>query len=370
MSDGVDARMRITKLANQLGFALVRFAAVGPTPYAEAMARWLNGGLHGDMRWMAEHREVRSDPRLRMPSARSVVVLGLLHHHRRPPDPGGRTGLVARYAWGRDYHNLMGKRLEKLRRALRMDGVASWGGVDTAPIVERAWAAAAGLGFTGKNAVQFLPGKSSWMFLAVLFVDTPVAPDTPVTKDHCGRCTRCLAACPTQAFRGPRVLDATRCIAYWTIEAPGVAPRPLRPGFGRWVFGCDLCQEVCPHNHDPEDPDEEDLRPRHAWLDLDELLSTPDDALLARFTGTPLRRPKAAGLKRNAALVLGNLGDEGAIDTLEEHGLRHPSAVVRASSLWALRRLGWTGSWADDDPIVLAEAQAHVTPSRPGGRRS
>jgi epoxyqueuosine reductase len=275
---------------------------------------------------------------LRLPSARSVAVFGVEHHHRRPPDPGGRTGLVARYAWGRDYHNLVGKRLQRLRGALRAEGVASWGGVDTAPVLERSWAQAAGLGFTGKNGVQILPARTSFLFLAVLFLDAPTTVDAPL-GDHCGRCQRCLDACPTGAFAGPRELDAGKCIAYWTIEARGLAPAELRPGFGRWVFGCDVCQEVCPHNAAAPDPEEDDLLPRHAYVDLDAVVRATDAEVDARFLGTPLRRPGAAGMKRNAIVALGNLGDPGAIPTLR-HALSHPAAVVRAAAIWSLGRLG------------------------------
>lgn len=354
-------RAEIEALATGLGFGALRVAPVGPTPHDAALGRWLAAGLHGEMAWMESARDVRADPRLRLQEARSVVVLSTEHHHRRPPDPGGRTGLVARYAWGRDYHNLVGKRLKKLRARLRERGIQSWGGVDTAPIVERAWAGAAGLGFTGKNSLAIWPGRTSWMFLAVLFVDVELPPDRPL-GDHCGTCQRCLDVCPTSAFRGPRVLDATRCIAYWTIEASGLPPRELRAGFGRWVFGCDLCQEVCPHNHHPPDPDEDDLLPRNAWLDLDGLLRTPDEGLVERFTGTPIRRPGGAGLKRNAAIVLGNLGDDGGIDALRTGGLTHPSEVVRGASVWALARLGDTRSvresLADPSTIVVEEARA------------
>jgi len=262
--------------------------------------------------------------------------------------------MVARYAWGRDYHNLVGKRLRRLARRLRDAGLRAWGGVDTAPIIERDWAQAAGLGFTGRNAVQILAGRSSFLFLGVLFIDVDVAPDRP-SDTHCGTCTRCLVGCPTDAFRGPRDLDARRCISYWTIESRGLAPRALRPGLGRWVFGCDVCQEVCPHNHDPDDPDEADLLPRHAWLDLDRILTTPDPALTERFTGTPLRRPGPAGLKRNAALVLGNLGHDGAVDALRSGGLVHADPVVRAATVWALQRLGAPLPRTDPDPRVRAE---------------
>lgn len=316
----------------------MRFTPAGPTPRAEALDAWLAAGSHADMAWMATTADVRRDPRLRLPGARTAMVLAIDHAHVAPPDPGGRTGRVARYAWGRDYHNLVGKRLDKLKKALRAEGVACWGGVDTAPIVERAWAEAAGLGFSGKNCLQIRPAETSWMFLAVLFVDVPVEPDPPIGRDHCGRCTRCLVACPTDAFRGPHDLDARRCVAYWTIEARDLAPAELLPGFGRWVFGCDVCQEVCPHNAAPPDPEEADLLPRHAWLDLDELLATPDDALMERFLGTPLRRPGAAGLKRNALVALGNLGDPGAEDSVRR-GHEHPDPAVNAAARWAAARL-------------------------------
>jgi epoxyqueuosine reductase len=288
---------------------------------------------------MARGRDVRVEPARRAPFARTVMVLSVGHHHRAPPDPGGLTGQVARYAWGRDYHNLVGKRLQKLRRSLDEAGIPAWGGVDAAPILERAWAEAAGLGFSGKNTLSIWPGRGSWHFLAVLFLGIRVDGDPPLARDHCGACSRCLTACPTGAFRGPRSLVTDRCVSYWTIEAQGLAPEALLPGFGRWLFGCDTCQEVCPHNHGPPDPDEDDLRPRNAWVDLPELLRADDDALLRRFEGTPLRRPGALGLKRNAAVVLGNLGDPAAIGVLRDHGATHGSDVVRAAAAWALHRL-------------------------------
>lgn len=355
----MDVRSLVTREAASLGFSAVRFAAVQPTPTIDRFDDWLAQGFHADMAWLPRGRDLRANP-ARRGGVRTAVALALRHHHARPPDPGGRTGLVARYAWGRDYHNLLGKKLEKLKAAVRAVGIDCWGGVDTAPILERAWANTAGLGFTGKNTVQYWPGSTSWMLLGVLFLAEEVAPDAPITKDHCGTCARCLVGCPTGAFVGPRVLDANKCISYWTIEARGLAPRELRGRFGRWLFGCDACQEVCPHNHHPPDGDHDNLRPRHAFLDCDALLAAPDDALLTRFTGTPLRRPGAAGLKRNAAIVLGNLGDDGAVDALRTHGLTHPAPVVRAASVWALGRLGdgTAGAWRDPDPLVAEEVAA------------
>ena len=247
-------RAEIDRLVHQVGFHLHRITPIRPTPRADALDRWLAAGNQGHMHWIGRGREVRRDPRHRIPWARSALSLAVHHHHRRPPDPGGRTGRVARYAWGRDYHNLMGKRLRKLKARLRDRAIRAWGGIDTAPILEGAWAEAGGLGFTGRHTLQIVPGSGSWLLLGVLFLDRDLPADPPVAGDHCGRCTRCLTACPTAAFRRSHVLDARRCIAYWTIEAPGLPPAELRSGFGRWVFGCDVCQEVCPHNHHPPIP--------------------------------------------------------------------------------------------------------------------
>lgn len=349
------ARVDITAAAHEVGFHVVRLARVTPTPHADALDAWLARGAHADMHWLPRGREVRRDPRVRSPWARTAVVVAVRHHHRRPPDPGGRTGMVARYAWGRDYHNLMGKRLRRLQRRLREAGMRCWGGVDTAPILERSWASAAGLGFTGRNGLQIIPGTSSWMLLGVVFVDAVADPDPPEHRGGCGTCRRCLVDCPTDAFPAPYVLDARRCVSYWTIEAAGLPPPPLRAGFGRWVFGCDVCQEVCPHNHAPPDSGEDDLLPRHAWLDLDELVMTPDERLMERFVGTPLRRPGAAGMKRNALLALANLGDDAAVDIICAHAATHPAPVVRAAAVWALRTLG--GPVPSDDPHPLVQAE-------------
>ncbi len=331
-------RALLERHAAELGFVHLRTTALPvQAPRIEAYQGWLAAGHHGEMDYLARRTEERRDPRLRLPTARSAVVLGLEHHHQRPPDPGGLTGRVARYAWGRDYHNLVGKRLRRLRKRLREQGIESWGGVDTAPILERAWASAAGLGFTGKNTLTILPARGSYLFLAVLFLDVEL-PSDPVLGDHCGSCERCLLACPTRAFLGPHRLDARRCISYWTIESRGSIPEALRPGLGRWVFGCDDCQEVCPHNVRPPLPDEDDLLPRNAWLDLEWLIRSPDEEVLERFLGTPLRRPGADGLRRNACVVLGNLGLPEAVPVLEAATEAGP--LVAEHARWALSRLG------------------------------
>lgn len=352
-------RALITRVAADLRFSVVRFADVPrTTPRIDAYDAWLGAGHHADLDWLARDRDLRADPRLKLRSARTAVVVAVEHPHVRPPDPGGRTGMVARYAWGRDYHNLLGKRMKKLRARLREHGFNAWGTPDGAPILERAWAEAAGVGFIGKNTVLLRPARTSWLFLGVVFVDRAATADAPLTVDHCGRCRRCLDVCPTGAFVADRVLDARRCVSYWTIEARGLAPRDLRPGFGRWLFGCDLCQEVCPHVVGAPEPDEDDLRPRHAWLDCDDLLAASDADLDARFVGTPLFRAGAVGLKRNALVVLGNVGDEAGVPAARL-GLAHPSPVVRAAAVWALGRLGAPPrGHVDEDPLVRDEVDA------------
>ena len=325
--------------AARLGFETVGFAPVSAAPHHEHYSAWLARGDHADMAWMASTHEVRVNPLVRMEGAKTVMALALSHAWDRPAHPGGLAGRVARYAWGRDYHNLIGKRLKKLKRAFREADIQGFGGVDTAPILERDWAWRAGLGAIGKNTLCFVPGSHSWRFLAVLVLDADVAEPVEPVGDHCKSCTRCLVACPTSAFRGPFELDARRCISYWTIEAKEVAPEPLRAGFKDWVYGCDVCQEVCPHNHHPPDTTEPDFLPRHAWLDLPELLASDDQALDDRFLGTPLRRPKPHGLKRNAAIVLGNLGEPEGLGPLHDHGLTHSSIMVQQASRWAIDQL-------------------------------
>ncbi len=332
-------RSQVQKWAHGHGFSHVRVAALGPdVPRLGAYDAWLSAGHHGEMSYLPRGRDVRADPACRLSDARTVLVLGVDHHHAAPPDPGGLTGKVARYAWGRDYHNLVGKRLKRLAKHLRQEGIGCWGGVDTAPILERAWAERAGLGFSGKNCVQIVPATTSWLFLGVLFLDLDLEPDVPL-GDHCGACTRCLVACPTDAFQGPHNLDARRCISYWTIECRGAIPVEMRAGLGRWVFGCDVCQEVCPHNAAAIDPEEDDLLPRNAWLPLDWLLLADAEEIDARFLGTPLRRPGVPGLRRNAALVLGNLGKPEAIEVLRSGAGKHGEPVEEAIT-WSLDRLG------------------------------
>jgi len=339
--NGDDAAATIRATAARYGFDRVRFAEVTPPAGISNFDRFLAEGRHGEMDYLARGRDARADPAQLLPGVQSAVVLGTDYAHPRPPDPGGLTGKVACYAWGRDYHNLISKRLRKVVRDLRAEvsGFEGYWSVDARPLIERAWAARAGLGFAAKNCMVIVPSETSYLFLAVILVNIPLPPDAPL-GDHCGTCRRCLDACPTDAFTTAGELDARRCISYLTIEHRGAIQEALRPLMGRWVFGCDDCQEVCPHN--PADPDsiEPDFAPRpgHAWLDLEWVLQAEDEALENHFHGSPIRRARAVGLKRNSAIVLGNLGDPAARPALK-HALLHPDPVVVEHARWALDRI-------------------------------
>jgi epoxyqueuosine reductase len=258
------------------------------------------------------------------------------------PSAGRGHGRVSRYAWGVDYHDVM---LGKLHR------LAEWIGghvgqrltyrayADTGPLLERELAQRAGLGWAGKNTSIIHPKMGSYFFLSELLLDLELEPDAPFTNDRCGSCTACLDACPTGAFVAARTLDARRCISYLTIEHRGALPEETRPLIGDWVFGCDVCQEVCPWNRRFGRPGRENaFRPRHATLDLVNMLALSEDAFRSRFRETPLWRARRAGLLRNAAVVLGNLGDPTSIPALR-HALSDPQPLVAEHAAWALSRL-------------------------------
>ena len=344
-----ELRAVLLEMAAERGFSRARVAEVpagGPGPGSVAFDAMVRSRRTASMDWMARGAAARRDPTTLLPGAQSALVVGIDYHWPRPDDPGGLTGKVSRYAWGRDYHNLVSKRLRKLSAAVRGLGVGAYWSVDARPLVERAWARRAGLGFVGRNCMVIRPGEGSWFFLGVVLLDAPVQPDPPLAGGllrHCGRCTRCHDLCPTAAFTGDGQLDAAVCISTLTIEHRDVVPTALARQTGRWVFGCDVCQEVCPHNHRAPTALEADFAPRpgRAWLDLAWLMRTDDDALEAALEGSPLRRPKAWGLKRNALVVLANIGTpEARREVLV--GLAHPHPVVQAQARQALATLDGT----------------------------
>ena len=327
-----------------LGFGLFGVApAVEPTGYGQ-LQRWLEAGFAGEMNYFERRREAYAHPKHVLDGVRSLVLLGLDYNTGFPGRSVAGYGRVSRYAWGSvDYHNLIWEKLDQLQRWLeaRVPGVVARGVVDTAPLLEREFAQLAGLGWRGKNTLLINPQRGSYFFLAALLTDLSLPLDAPFTPDHCGTCRRCLDACPTGAFPEPYVLDATRCISYLTIGLRSAIPDQLRAGVGDWLFGCDVCQEVCPWNRFTQLSDESDFLPRQAagLEELVELLGLSEPEFRTRFRQTPLWRPRRRGLLRNAAIVLGNQRYEPAIGALCQ-ALRDEEELVRGAAAWALGQIG------------------------------
>jgi epoxyqueuosine reductase len=294
-----------------LGFDLVGVARADRVADDDRLAEWLTRGYHGTMAWMANHFEKRIDPRELVPGCRSIVCVGLVYH--RPageaPQPEGLE--VATYAWGEDYHRVLKDKLARLLergRALEptFEGRAF---VDSAPVMDKYWAEHAGLGWRGKNTNLLNVRLGSFLFLGEILTTAELVPDLPGT-DHCGTCTRCIEACPTGALVEPYVLDARRCISYWTIEHRDALEPAEEEAVGEWLFGCDVCQDVCPWNRDAPAATEERLAPRgDAWpATLDDLLTLSPAEFGRRFGDTAIERTRRRGLVRNAAIVAGNTG--------------------------------------------------------------
>jgi epoxyqueuosine reductase len=339
-------KKRIREEALSLGFGAVGFADATESPHAEKLTAWLAAGRHGTMRWMARDPARRSDPRAVLPRARTVVSVSVPYYRgdwRARAEDDAPRGRIARYAWGRDYHKRIRRKLKNLARAiLGLCPGARWlAYVDTGPMLDRAWAERAGIGWIGKNTNVILQGRGSWTFLGEILTDLWMEPDPPA-RNHCGTCAKCIAACPTGAIVGPYELDARRCISYLTIEHRGAIPLELRPAIGTRIFGCDDCQEVCPWNRfavKTEDPEFRD-RPGQGTPELIPLLSLDEGAFRARYEGTAILRAKRAGFVRNVAVALGNLGDRRSVGPLARALVGDPEPLVRGHAAWALGRIG------------------------------
>lgn len=367
------------------GFDAVRFAAAGPAPGGAALERWWEAGHAADMVWMGRTLDKRRDPTLVLPGARTVILLGINYAEPIPAGTGGdaagmRSGerpVWARYALHDDYHDTVkaglvaaGRELEELAAA----GPADYRFyVDTGPVLERGWAAQAGMGFVGKNAMLISREFGNWLFLAAIITRVEIAPDAPIKRTLprrladssesveggvgllCGKCTRCMDACPTQALPSPGVLDARRCISYQTIENRGIIPRELRRGIGRRIYGCDVCLEVCPWNRFAQKARAVLLTVRGelAELELADVLALTPETFARTFKGTAVKRLKLRGLLRNACIVAGNTGAVDCLEALVGLASNHPEAMVRAHAVWAVRRLGHEER--------LAEAKARET---------
>lgn len=331
---------RLREAADRLGFARLGVAPAVPPPRHHAFQDWLSRGFAGAMQgWLERHEPLRADPRALLPGARSIVMLATDHAVDGPSAAG--AGRVARYAWGDDYHDLLRTRGDELARWLEAEvpGCRTRTVVDSAPLAERDFAALAGLGWIGKNTMLIDPRAGSYFLLTALLTDLDLPADVPLDVDHCGSCTACLDACPTRAFPAPRVLDATRCISALTIEDHGPVPREFRAALGEWVFGCDVCQEVCPWNRHAPGSVEPALQPRDgaATLDPAALLRLDEAGFRDRFRGSAILRAKRRGLLRSAAIALGNQPAADRFDVLAA-ALADEEPVVRNAAAWALGR--------------------------------
>lgn len=296
----------IKRRAGELGFDPVGITALGPAPTHAAFVDWLARGYSGEMTYLPRGADKRRDTRLPFEGATSAIVVGLNYGGKQPPGP------IARYARGADYHDVMIERLDTLHAFIKETCGADVRGkayVDTGPILERDLAQRAGLGWIAKNTMLVNPQRGSFFFLGALLVELELTPDAPFEADRCGTCTRCLDACPTDAFVAPRVMDATRCISYLTIEHRSTIAEELQPLMGGLIYGCDICQDVCPWNHrfatgigDPA------LAPRPENVDPDiaELATLDDETFRQRFKGSPIKRAKRSGLVRNVAIAIAN----------------------------------------------------------------
>lgn len=339
---------QIKQAARELGFEVVGVASVEPLSRDDrAFREWRDAGFAAGMTYMTRRPELHADARALVPYAQSLITLAINYYAAAPPfEHENRYGRVARYAWGRDYHDVVKTRLRSL--ASRIEHLAGRPVharcfVDAVPLLERAYAASAGLGFFGKNTNLLQPRSGSWFFLSEILVDLELPAEPERVKVSCGTCHRCIDACPTNAFAGPYKLDSRRCISYLTIENKGEIPCELREGLGEWLFGCDVCQDVCPFNRFASDTDWPELRPEAGAgprLDLAELLSVAsDDEFRARFNGTALTRAKRRGLLRNAAVVAANIHATSAIPALLDRVRNDAEPLIRGHALWALSRL-------------------------------
>ena len=342
----------VRNAALQTGFDLVGIsAAVAPTGF-EHLQAWLSRNYEGEMQYMRRREDAYEHPDGVLPGTKSVIVTALNYHAATSDDEpnnaspnGAATGRVASYANGTaDYHNVIRRMLKQLGAALHeaVPGCRTRPVVDTAPLLERDFAKIAGLGWFGKNTMLINKHAGSWLFLGALLTDVELEPDAPHDTSHCGTCTRCLEACPTDAFPEPFVLDARKCISYLTIELRDQPiPHELRDGMQDWVFGCDVCQDVCPWNRKSSDTTVTEFQPADdlSPLDLRWLLSLNDDEFRQRFRKTPFDRPGRSGLLRNAAIAAGNSGDVSLIPPLVQC-LTDEEPLVRGAAAWALGKLG------------------------------
>jgi len=359
----------VKRRATELGFCAV--GVTGAERFSEAEAAAANRTQHGLMdglSWWSEARaHASADPRRATPEARSVIALAFPH----PVFPsraggggpgGGPQGRIAAYALGRDYHEVLTERMQPLVAMLRERGHVAKTYVDHGWMLDRAAAARAGLGWLGKNTNLLIPGVGSYVLLAEIVTSAELEPDLPLKK-ACGSCDACMRVCPTGALVEPGVLDNRRCISFWTIEHRGVIPLDIRPLIGDWIFGCDLCQEICPVNARPATPDRQALEAFGPMIEarprLEELLALDEDGFRARFRNSAVWRTRRSGLLRNVCIALGNIADRDSVRALAM-ALTDAEPLVRGHAAWALGRVGGAAARAQLELAITRETDAWV----------
>ena len=358
-------------LGRRAGFDLIGVASAEPTVESVFYPQWLDHGFAGEMDYLKGRRgRMRADPRTLLPSAKSLICAGLVYNTPQPltteVDCGNR-GWVSRYAWGEDYHDVVRAKLRVLVELLveRVGPFDFKVCVDTSPLLERAYAHHAGLGWIGKNTCLINQQAGSWLFLGEILTSLDLTPDDPAPF-RCGTCTRCIEACPTDAIvptedaEGPEwALDSTQCISYWTIELRGPIPEADRCGAGPHLFGCDICQDVCPWNRRAAVTDAPEFQPRNMLPPLNELASLSEEEFKERFAGSPIERARYSGFLRNVAVAMGNSGNRDFLPLLERLA-SSPDPVVSEHALWAIEQL------KDKEPAARSEEGAAILPSALG----
>jgi epoxyqueuosine reductase len=331
----------LATLAQQLGFDVCRIAACVAPPHAAEFRAWLAEGRAGEMTWLERNEHRRTDPQQVLPGARSVIVLGMNYWNdecRMQNDEKAR-GRIARYAWGDDYHDVIEKKLQTLDEWLVARGGKQRCYVDTGPVLERDLAALAGVGWQGKSTMLIHPKLGTWLFLAEILTTLELAPDASM-PDHCGKCTRCIAACPTGAITAPRQLDARRCISYLTIENKGAIPEEFRAAIGDRIYGCDDCLTACPWNRFAQSSRESAFAAReyvHGWA-LRDFLALDDEGFRRLFRKSPIKRIKRRGFLRNVCVALGNIGTREDLPALEK-AAHDTEPLIAEHARWAIARL-------------------------------
>jgi len=333
--------------AQKLGFELVGILPVEPSQTVDHYEQWLKDGHAGEMDYLEKHLSLKRDPRQILPEAQSIVALAINYYTLDPPKSlaeDSSRGQISRYAWGTDYHRLIRLKLDRLATFIQKaaeEKVKTRVYVDTAPVLEREYAERAGIGWIAKNTNVIHWRAGSWFFLGGILVSIKLDTDVPLLRGSCGTCTRCIEACPTDAILAPNILDSRLCISYLTIELKGSIPHKLRPQMDNLIFGCDICQEVCPWNSKAVPTKERDFYPRKGNLapTLLSLINMTQEQFSRRFKHSPIKRAKRRGFLRNVAVALGNWKDRAAVPALKQ-ALNDDEPLVRGHAAWALGQIG------------------------------